>query len=217
MVRSESSKVCLTEWMAGAAVFFVDAVGQTAKQEYFRGKRGGSEAGSTRGVRNGSRLCPKRTFPPKVAIIFSLLSLLLFSPGVRAQKSDWHRVEMLEPGSWLHVKAQRKYFCVLEGVANDQLVCEVHKRRSFRTTTIWIPRAEVREVRKVPNLDDQQRDGWIGAGVGAAAGAITAGSTTRTYRGANAALGGLGGAVFGFIAGQSVPLFQMHGRLIYKR
>ena len=217
MVRSESSKVCLTEWMARAAVFFVDGFGRTARQEYFRGTRVGSGAESTHGARDGSRLNGKVTLPPKLPIISSVLALLLFAPGVRAQKSDWHRVEMLELGSWLHVKAQHKYSCVFEGVAHDELICEVHMRRSFATTTISIPRAEVREVRKVPNLDDQRRDGWIGAGVGAAAGAITAGTTAKTYPGANAVAGGLGGALVGYIAGETVPLFQLHGKLIYKR
>jgi hypothetical protein len=143
--------------------------------------------------------------------------LLFFVPSLRAQKNDWHSLEMLEPGSWLHVKAQRKYFCVFEGATKDELICEVHLRRSFRTTTISIPKAEVREVRRVPNLNDQRRDGWIGAGIGATAGAITAGSTVNSYPGASAVFGGLGGAAAGFIAGEFVPLFQVHGKLIYRR
>lgn len=207
MVRSGSSKVCLTAWMAVAARYFAEALA-------LRGRRG---VRSACGARNGSRLPPKRVIPPKLAIISSILVLLLLPHSVRAQQSDWHKVEMLEPGSWLHVKAQQKYFCVLEGVAHDALVCEVHQRRSFATTTISIPRAEVREVRKVPNLDNQRRDGWIGAGVGASAGAIAAGSTARIYPGANAFVGGLGGGTIGFIAGECVPLFQTRGKLIYKR
>lgn len=217
MVRSESSKVCLTVWMVRAAVFVVDAFCRSAKQEYLWGTQGGSGADSTRRTREGWSLNRKRALPPRLSIISSVLALLLFAPGVRAQRNDWHKVEMLEPGSWLHVKAQHKYFCVLEGVAHDELICEVHLRRSFRTTTISIPRAEVREVRKVPNLANQRRDGWIGAGVGAAAGAIAAGTTAKTYPGANAVVGGLGGGAVGFIAGEFVPLFQLHGKLIYRR
>ena len=207
MVQNRSSKVCQTGWMAKAAVFFADASAQPGR----------SRAGSTCGARDGWRWRLKGTRWPKTRILLAVLALMALVPGVRAQTRDWHKVEMLEPGSWLHVKADRKYFCVLEGVAHDALICEVHLRRSFATTTISIPREQVREVRKVPNLDDQRKDGWIGAGFGAAAGAVTAGSTARTNRGANAFFGGLAGAAAGYIAGEFVPLFQMRGKLIYKR
>lgn len=207
MVRSGWSRVWLTAWMARTAVFLVAALAV--------GRDRGT--GSCRGVQSGSRLNQGRSFLPKLAVLSSLLVLLLCAPGVRAQKNDWRKVEQLEPGSWLHVKAQRKYFCVLEGVAHDELICEVHLRRSFATATIAIPRSEVREVRKLPNPDDQHRDGWIGAGIGATAGAILAGTGARAYRGANAAVGGLGGGAAGYFAGALVPLFQMHGKLIYKR
>lgn len=207
MVRSGWSKVWLTAWMARTAVFLVAA---------FAGRRGNG-TGSCRGGRSGSRFNHGCSFLRKVAVLSSLLVLLLCAPGLRAQKNDWHKVEQLEPGSWLHVKARRKYFCVLEGVAHDELICEVHLRRSFATATIAIPRSEVREVRKLPNLDDQHRDGWIGAGLGATAGAILAGTGARAYRGANAVVGGLGGGAAGYFGGALVVLFQMHGKLIYKR
>lgn len=152
-------------------------------------------------------------------ILSAMLVVLLLEPNAQAKKQtgDWRVVENLQPGTHVIVKAQHKYACMVEGATDDELVCEVHLPRSFRTTTVTIPRAEIREVRTLPN---QARDAWIGAGIGGAAGAVAAGTNSRTYPGVNAFFGGLAGAAGGAIVGAMVPIFQyliQHGKTIYKQ
>ena len=153
----------------------------------------------------------------QLRIISSMLVVLLFGSNAQAQTGDWQAVENLKLGTRVIVKAQHRYACSVEGTTEEQLVCEVHQPRSFRTTTLTIPRAEIREVRTLPN---QSKDAWIGAGIGAGAGAVTAASTSRTSRGANAFFGALAGGLVGGIVGMTVPVFQLifqHGKIIYKR
>src|SRR5256885_10043809 len=75
----------------------------------------------------------------------------------------------------------------------------------FPYTTLFRSRAEIREVRTLPN---QTRDMWIGAGVGAAGGAVTAGLTAKSYPGVSAFFGGLAGALPGALVGGIVPIFR---------
>jgi hypothetical protein len=150
----------------------------------------------------------------KLRIISSMLVLLMLGSSLQAQTGDWRAVQNLKLGSRIIVKAQRRYLCSIDGATDDQLVCEVQKRRSLGHTTLTIPRAEVSEVRTLPN---QAKDAWIGAGIGAGAGAIAAGSGSRTSRGANAFFGALAGAFFGGLVGAFVPLFQLRGKIIYQR
>jgi hypothetical protein len=147
-------------------------------------------------------------------IISSMLALFMLGSSLQAQTGDWRAVKNLEPGTHIIVKAQRGYYCRVEGATDDQLVCEVQKRRSLRHVTLTIPRAEVREVRTLPN---QAKSAWIGAGIGAGAGAIAGGSGSRTSRGANAFFGALAGAGLGALIGAFVPLFRIRGKIIYKR
>jgi hypothetical protein len=133
----------------------------------------------------------------------------------RAQTGDWRAVENLEPGIQVIVKAQRRYACTFEGATERELTCWVH-HRWFRTVSIAIPRSAIREVRTLPN---QAKDTWIGAGIGAGAGAIAAGTTSRDYPGVNAFFGGLAGAGAGALVGSTIPIFQYlikHGKCIYK-
>jgi hypothetical protein len=149
-------------------------------------------------------------------IISSLFVVLLLGWNAQAQTGDWQAVENLKLGTHVIVKAQHRYACSVEGTTEEQLVCEVRQPRSFRTTTLTIPRAEIHEVRTLPN---QSKDAWIGAGIGAGAGAVTAASTSRTARGANAFFGALGGAGVGALVGGMVAVFQVifqRGKLIYK-
>jgi hypothetical protein len=151
-------------------------------------------------------------------MISSMLVLLLLGSNAEARKNtgDWRAVENLKPGTNIIVKEQQKYSCRFEGANDDQLVCVVHRPWFLGRTTLVIPRAEIREVRTLPN---QAKDMWIGAGVGAGAGAI-AGATSKDYPGFDAFVEGLGGAAAGAIVGGIVPIFQWlirHGKVIYKR
>jgi hypothetical protein len=64
----------------------------------------------------------------KRQIISSMLVVLFFGTSAKAQTGNWQAVENLQPGRPILVKAQRDYFCILEGANDDQLVCEVHQR-----------------------------------------------------------------------------------------
>ena len=132
---------------------------------------------------------------------------LALIPSAEAQTGNWRAVENLPPGRQISVKAQRRYFCVLESTNDSELVCEVHLRRTPRTSTITIPQAEVREVREARTLPNQRKSALIGAGIGAGGGAIVAGVNSTTSRGANAFFGGLAGAGFGALVGATVPVF----------
>jgi hypothetical protein len=148
-----------------------------------------------------------------------VLAMFFLGPSALAKKNagDWQVVENLKPGTHVIVKAGHKYSCTVEGATEEELTCWVHLRRSFGTITVVIPRGEIREVRTLPN---QAKDAWIGAGIGGAAGAIAAGTTSRTYPGVNAVFGGLAGAGGGALVGAMVPIFQLiiqHGRVIYKQ
>lgn len=155
----------------------------------------------------------------KVIRALALLTMLAVFPsvsGAQSQKGDWRVVESLEPGTHVDVKAQRKYACIVEGATEEQLTCWVHKRRSFHLISIAIPRAEIREVRTLPN---QAKDAWIGAGIGAGAGAIAAGVQSKSNPGVNAFFGGLAGAGGGALVGAIFPIFDYlikHGKCIYK-
>ena len=152
-------------------------------------------------------------------ISFAMLVALLLGPNAQARKNagDWRVVESLEPGTHVIIKARHKYSCAVEGATEEALTCWVHLPRSFRTISIQIPRAEIREVRALPN---QAKDALIGAGIGGAAGAIAGGTTSRTYPGVNAFFGGLAGAAGGAFVGAIVPIFQLviqRGKTIYKQ
>jgi len=150
-------------------------------------------------------------------LITSNLIFLMIALSLQAQTGDWKSVENLAPGTRIIVKAQRNYLCGFEGVIDDQLVCETRKPRSFSTISVNIPRADIREVRTLP---DQAKSAAIGAGIGAGAGAVLAGSSSKASPGANAFFGALGGAGFGALVGMIVPVvrFAIHrGKVIYKR
>jgi hypothetical protein len=158
-------------------------------------------------------ICARR----KRQVISSILVGLLFGSNAQAQAGGWKTVQNLKSGSHVFVKAQRRYLCSIEGATDDELVCEVHQRRSLRSSTLRIPRVEIREVRVLP---DQAKDAWIGAGIGAGAGAIAVGASSRDYKGFHAVIGGLAGAGVGALIGATVPIFQVifqHGKLIYKQ
>jgi hypothetical protein len=158
-------------------------------------------------------------------VLSSMLILLFLAVNThaKAKAGDWRAVENLEPGTHVIVKAQRKYACTVEGANEDQLVCWVHQRRSFRTISIAIPRAEIREVRKLPE-PHPGRDAWIGAAIGAGAGAIAGASDGPNLRGTHAFLGSVGGAGLGAFGGMLVGatsgIFQIlvrHGKLVYRQ
>jgi len=142
--------------------------------------------------------------------------VLLGGANAEAKKNtgDWRVVENLEPGTHVIVKAQHKFGCTYEGANEEELICWVHLRRSFRMVSIKIPRAEIREVRTLPN---QAKDAWIGVGIGAAAGAVVVGIKRG---GAYAFLGGVAGALPGALAGAIVLAVQFliqRGKIIYKQ
>ena len=147
-----------------------------------------------------------------------MLVVLLLGPSAQAKRNtgDWQVVENLEPGKHVIVKAQRKYVRIFEGRTEEELTCWVHQRRFLHPISIAIPRAEVREVRALPN---QAKDAWIGAGIGAGAGAIAAGVNSKAYSGVNAFFGGLAGAGGGALVGAIFPIFDYlvrHGKCIYR-
>jgi hypothetical protein len=151
-------------------------------------------------------------------IISSLLVVLLFGSSVQAQRGDWQTVRNLPSGSRILVKTKHRYICSFDLATEDQLVCAEQSHSSLGTLTLMISRAEVSEVRKLPSKDDQARDAWIGAGIGGATlGVVGASSTRSTSRGVSALFGTLEGAGIGALVGGFVPIFQLHGKVIYKR
>jgi hypothetical protein len=161
-------------------------------------------------------LAPAHLIRQMISLMLVVL-LVASNAQARTNTSDWRAVENLKAGTDVIVKAQHKYFCRVEGANDDQLVCEVRHGRFFQTTTLVIPRAEIQEVRTLPN---QAKDAWIGAGIGAGAGAIAAGTTSRDYPGFHAFVGGVAGAGAGALVGGIVPIFELlikHGKIIYKR
>lgn len=152
-------------------------------------------------------------------IIALTLAILLFASSVQAQNDDWRKVEFLDLGRPLHVKADHVISCLYEGATDDRLICEIKKRRSFQRITINIPREQIREIRMFAN-PDQGKDALIGAGIGAGAGAIAGGTSGKPDPGIHAVLGGLAGAFVGFLVGEGVPIFQLalhRSKVIYKR
>ncbi len=168
-------------------------------------------------------MVPRTAFPSRLKrqIVVWAISVLFFAVSVQAQTGDWRAVESLKPGSRVRVRtdAQRRIACSVEGATDTELFCEVHVRRSLRTSTLSIPRSEIQEVRVLPN-PNQTKDAAIGAAIGAGAGATGAAINARVARGANAFFGGLAGAGIGALIGASVPVFQVvfqRSKLIYKR
>ena len=136
-----------------------------------------------------------------------------------AQTGDWQVVAHLMPGTEISVKTEHRYHCMVESVTDDELYCKAHLPRTFRVITLAIRRSEVNEIRISPH-PNQAKDAWIGAGIGATAGAVAAGTNSRDYPGFNAFVGGLGGAAGGAFVGATIPIFQLlfqRGKLIYKR
>jgi hypothetical protein len=157
----------------------------------------------------------------KRQIVVWAISVLFFAASVQAQTGDWRMVENLKPGSRVRVRtdAQRRIQCSVEGATDTELICEVHVRRSLRTSTLSIPRSEIQEVHVLPN-PDQAKDAAIGAAIGAGAGATGGAINARVARGAYGFFGALAGAGIGALIGASVPVFQVifqRSKLIYKR
>jgi hypothetical protein len=155
----------------------------------------------------------------KRKIISSLLVVLLIGPNALAQKAEWRAVENLRPGARILVKTQHRYRCIFVSATEDELSCDIpHYWRLGLPAGMTFSRREIREVRKLPN---QAKDAWIGAGIGAGAGAVIAGTGSRTYPGVNAFFGGLAGAGPGALVGAMVPIFQLAfhggGKLIYRQ
>src|SRR5437870_13133404 len=94
-------------------------------------------------------------------MIHCMFALLIAASSAQAQTGDWQAVKNLKPGSQVIVKAQRGYSCSVEGANDDQLVCEVQEHRSLRTSTLTIPRAEVREVRSEEHTSELQSRGHL--------------------------------------------------------
>jgi len=162
-----------------------------------------------------------QTFVPvkhKWQIIFSLLVVLLLGSNAQARTGDWQTVKNLQPGARIIVKTQHRHPCILVSATEDELFCDVPQHwRLGLPAEMTFSRREIREVRTMPN---QAKDAWIGAGIGAGAGAVIAGTGSRTYPGVNAFFGGLAGAGPGALVGAMVPIFQLAfhggGKLIYR-
>jgi len=155
---------------------------------------------------------------PKWQIISSLLVVIFLGSNAQAGTRDWQAVKNLQPGARIIVKTQHRYPCIFVSATEDELFCDVPRHwRLGLPAGMTFSRREIREVRKLPN---QAKDAWIGAGIGAGAGAIMAGAGSRTYPGVNAFFGGLAGAGPGALVGAMVPIFQLvfhgGGKLIYR-
>lgn len=136
----------------------------------------------------------------------------------RGRSGDWQAVKNLLPGTRISVKTGHRYRCAVEGVTDEELLCEAHVPRSFRMNTLVIRRREIHEVRILPH-PNQTKDMWMGAGIGAGAGAVVAGTNSGAYPGVHAFFGGLAGALPGAMVGGMVPIFQVifqRGKIIYK-
>jgi hypothetical protein len=162
-----------------------------------------------------------QTFVPvkhKWQIIFSLLVVLLIGSNAQARTGDWQAVKNLQPGARIMVKTQHRHPCIFVSATEDELFCDVPRHwRIGLPAGMTFSRREIHEVRTMPN---QAKDAWIGAGIGAGAGAVIAGTGSRTYPGVNAFFGGLAGAGPGALVGAMVPIFQLAfhggGKLIYR-
>ncbi len=155
----------------------------------------------------------------KLQFISLMVVALLFGSNAQAQSGDWQAVQNLKPGSYILVKAQHRYRCSVEAATNEGLICQGHLPRSLRVSTLIISRSEIRELRMLPH-PNQAKDALIGAGIGAGAAALVAGTGSRSYAGVNAFFGGLNGAAGGALVGGMVPIFQVifqRGKLIYKQ
>ena len=95
----------------------------------------------------------------------------------RGPSGDWQAVENLMPGTRISVKTGHRYHCAVEYVTDEELICEAQVPRSFRMNTLVIPRSEIQDVRALPH-PNQTKDMWIGAGIGAGAGAVVAGTNS---------------------------------------
>ena len=154
----------------------------------------------------------------KRQIISSLLVVLLLGPNAQAQTGDWRAVRNLQPGARIMVKTQHRYPCIFVSATEDELFCDVPQHRlTGLPPRMTFSRQEVREVRREPN---QAKDAWIGAGIGAGAGAIVAGTNNRDYPGFHAVVGAAGGAGAGALVGAIIPIFRVvfhGGKLIYRQ
>ncbi len=155
-------------------------------------------------------------------ILSLLIALLTLTSSLEGQTGDWQAVRRLDSGIPVSVKVKRSYYCIFQYVTDDELVCGV-PRPIFRYATRIFPRAQIREVRKLPN-PDQMKSAKIGAGIGAAT-LATAGAIRCTKHRAECAppafsipVAGLIGAFVGSLVGMAVPLFQVfrRGKVIYK-
>lgn len=159
----------------------------------------------------------EQTVARPVRILFAgCLAFLFCALSLQAQTGDWKTVRNLPAGTHLIVKAQRNYSCDLEGATDDELICAARQLRSPGTTVVRIPRADVHEVRTLPN---QGKSAAIGAGIGAAGGAAL-GARNKTAPEANAFFGAAAGAGFGALVGAIIPAARLaihHGKVIYKR
>ena len=162
-----------------------------------------------------------QTFVPakrKRQIISAVFVVLLFGSNAHARTGDWRAIQNLQPGARIMVKTQHRHPCIFVSATDDELFCDIPQHwRLGLPPGMTFSRREIREVRKLPN---QAKDAWIGAGIGAGAGAIIAGAGSRTYPGVNAFFGGLAGAGPGALVGAMVPIFQLAfhggGKLIYR-
>lgn len=148
-------------------------------------------------------------------IVFVIVSLLL-QPTIRGQSGDWQAVEKLRPGDQVWVTTQRRLLCTVERVTDDELICEVHRRR-IGLTTLTIPRSEVAQIR-VFVKPNQAREAAVGGLIGLGAGAAL-GASSDNSRGFHALVGGLGGAGFGALIGAITAVGRLafqHGKIIYK-
>src|SRR6266481_7543 len=130
------------------------------------------------GLRVVQTLAPAKR---KWQIISSLLVVLFLGSNAQAGTRDWQAVKNLQPGARIIVKTQHRYPCIFVSATEDELFCDVPRHwRLGLPAGMTFSRREIREVRKLPN---QAKDAWIGAGIGAGAGAIMAGAGSRTYPG----------------------------------
>lgn len=139
--------------------------------------------------------------------------------GLKAQSRDWAAVKQIAPETMITVKADGRHsvMCLFQRANETELICEPRMRAYYAVEfpDYRFGRRHVREVRlERSNEENAAVGGLVGAGVGAAAGALGKGNGTVTRGGAALMMGGIG-ALLGGTFGHTFHVLR--GEVIYRR
>jgi hypothetical protein len=157
-----------------------------------------------------------KSFARVLPITLCLLTSLV-QGQTAAAGSNWQRVQQLPLHTKVHVSADSKSrLCSIDKVDETQLTCSAG--RVVETSHFTFQRGEIKSIK----VSHQMRSTLVGAGVGAAAGAITGvainGGPNQFIHFSNAEVGGVGAIIFA-VPGAFVGLMTdlTRGPTIYRR